>query len=196
MCIVLASASPRRRDLLNFFGLSFECVVPDVSEVTFGDPTLVAITNARLKAEKAWQEHQDKLVIGADTVVVHNEEILGKPHNQDEAYQMLRTLSRGNHQVITGVAIASKQAGTLTFHETTTVRFRELTEQEIWGYISTDEPMDKAGSYGIQGFGGLFVEGIHGCYYNVVGLPIPRLALHLREYGVWVLPTGRSEEDH
>lgn len=109
--------------------------------------------------------------------------MLGKPSGQHEAYAMLRSLSGQVHQVITGVALVGPDK-TRTFAETTSVKFRDLSDDEIGAYVRSGEPLDKAGAYGIQGFGGLFVEAIHGCYFNVVGLPTPRLMLALREFGI------------
>lgn len=126
----------------------------------------------------------DGLVIGADTVVVLEDKILGKPHSTQEAVDMLSALSGKSHEVITGVVVVNPQTGQhWVAAEITKVHFRNLSKQEILDYIKTEEPMDKAGSYGIQGKGALLVQGIEGCYFNVVGLPLVRLASLLKEAG-------------
>ncbi|NLJ74883.1 MAG: septum formation protein Maf [Firmicutes bacterium] len=186
MDLVLASHSPRRRDLLRKFGLDFEVAVVEVTEETNGLPEVVAESNARLKAEAVSAVYPESLTLGADTIVVLDNEILGKPHNEDAAIEMLCSLSGREHEVTTAVALARKGQAIRLFSETTLVRFRSLSRHEIESYAATGEPLDKAGGYGIQGFGGLLVEGIKGCYYNVVGLPMPRLVEELRVFGIEV----------
>ncbi|NLM39075.1 MAG: septum formation inhibitor Maf [Firmicutes bacterium] len=183
MEIILASQSPRRAALLRQYGLDFTIESSPAEESSEGNRAELAVQNALRKAEAIAQKYPQALTIGADTIVVLGERVLGKPSGQHEAYAMLRSLSGQVHQVITGVALVGPDK-TRTFAETTSVKFRDLSDDEIGAYVRSGEPLDKAGAYGIQGFGGLFVEAIHGCYFNVVGLPTPRLMLALREFGI------------
>ena len=186
MKIVLASQSPRRRQLLGQMGLEFTTQSPEIDESAFHgrDARDLVETLSREKARwVARQQTPDTLVIGADTVVVLDGAILGKPRDWAEAEAMLAALSGRDHQVFTGVTLCQGDR-ILTQAEETQVTFRPLTGQEIRQYISTGEPMDKAGAYGIQGLGGLLVEGIRGDYHNVMGLPICRLGRMLLNFGV------------
>ena len=185
MKIVLASQSPRRRQLLGQMGLEFTTQSPEIDESAFHgrDARDLVETLSREKARwVARQQTPDTLVIGADTVVVLDGAILGKPRDGAEAQAMLAALSGRDHQVFTGVTLCQGDR-ILTQAEETQVTFRPLTGQEIRQYVSTGEPMDKAGAYGIQGLGGLLVEGIRGNYFNVVGLPICRLGRMLAQVG-------------
>jgi septum formation protein len=179
--IVLASASPRRAELLRQVGVEFEVRVSDVDEdaaSTLDDPAEITLQHAREKALQVAADAPARLVLGADTVVVLDGRVLEKPRDADEAREMLRTLSGRTHEVITGVAIAMLRDGEpqvlVEDHVRTAVEFRALTEEEIAAYVACGEPMDKAGAYGIQGRGALLVRGIEGCYSNVVGLPLSR----------------------
>ena len=186
MKIVLASQSPRRRQLLGQMGLEFTTQSPEIDESAFHgrDARDLVETLSREKARwVARQQTPDTLVIGADTVVVLDGAILGKPRDGAEAQAMLAALSGRDHQVFTGVTLCQGDR-ILTQAEETQVTFRPLTGQEIRQYVSTGEPMDKAGSYGIQGLGGLLVEGIRGDYHNVMGLPICHLGRMLLDFGV------------
>ena len=186
MKIVLASQSPRRRQLLGQMGLEFTTQSPEMDESAFHgrDARDLVETLSREKARwVARQQTPDTLVIGADTVVVLDGAILGKPRDWAEAEAMLAALSGRDHQVFTGVTLCQGDR-ILTQAEETQVTFRPLTGQEIRQYVSTGEPMDKAGAYGIQGLGGLLVEGIRGDYHNVMGLPICRLGRMLLNFGV------------
>ena len=186
MKIVLASQSPRRRQLLGQMGLEFTTQSPEIDESAFPgrDARDLVETLSREKARwVARQQTPDTLVIGADTVVVLDGAILGKPRDGAEAQAMLAALSGRDHQVFTGVTLCQGDR-ILTQAEETQVTFRPLTGQEIRLYVSTGEPMDKAGAYGIQGLGGLLVEGIRGDYHNVMGLPICRLGRMLLDFGV------------
>ena len=186
MKIVLASQSPRRRQLLGQMGLEFTTQSPEIDESAFHgrDARDLVEPLAREKARGvARQQTPDTLVIGADTVVVLDGAILGKPRDGAEAKAMLAALSGRDHQVFTGVTLCQGDR-ILTQAEETQVTFRPLTGQEIRQYVSTGEPMDKAGAYGIQGLGGLLVEGIRGDYHNVMGLPICRLGRMLLDFGV------------
>jgi septum formation protein len=186
MKVILASASPRRRELLGGLGIEFEVVPSDASEDTpegRWDRSLAARRIAHRKAATVARSHPEAIVIGADTLVCLAGAVLGKPEDEEDAKRMLRALSGKTHKVITGVAACSPSA-TLRGSETTLVTFRHVMEHEIREYVATGEPMDKAGAYGIQGKAGAFVAAVHGCYYNVVGLPVLRLARMLRALGV------------
>ena len=188
MKLILASASPRRRELLTPVGVSFVIEVSDVEEVL--DDTLsleLQVQSLALqKAQAVAAQHKDGLVLGADTVVVDAGSLLGKPQNTEEAAEMLRSLSGKWHQVMTAVALvdANDTKHEWTSVEITNVKFRDLTEDDIAAYVATGESMDKAGAYGIQGYGALLVERIEGCYNNVVGLPLQLVAKGLRNWGI------------
>ncbi len=188
MNLILASRSPRRRELLAKFGLEFSVQVLPAVEIEVGEPIAAAETNAVAKALPVSEQNPGALVLGADTIVVLDGRILGKPQDRPAAADMLRTLSGCQHQVTTVVALAVDGQAVRVFSATTDVRFRGLNEYEIRAYLATGEPFDKAGAYGIQGFGGLLVESIKGCYYNVVGLPLPKLAVELRRFGIEFFP--------
>ena len=179
--LILASASPRRRELLQQAGLTFE-VKPSSADETvpagLSQEELVK-TLARLKAEDVYKAHPDCVVIGSDTLVFFDGKPLGKPTSPEHAAEMLRALSGKVHTVSSGVCICSPEKR-VCFAETTEVEFFPLTEEEIAAYIATGEPLDKAGAYGIQGKGGVFVRRIVGDYYNVVGLPLARTVRVLR----------------
>ena len=186
MKIVLASQSPRRKELLGRMGLEFVTQASKIDESAF-DGLEARELVATLSREKAqWIARQldgETLVIGADTVVVRDGAALGKPKDAEDAVAMLLSLSGRDHQVCTGVTVCRGDR-VLTQVEETQVTFRTLTETEVRQYVSTGEPMDKAGAYGIQGLGGLLVEGIRGDYSNVVGLPVCRLGQMLKDFGV------------
>jgi len=183
--IILASASPRRRELLTQAGFSFEVKVSDAEEtITEREPEKIVEELALRKAEAAAVPEEHALVIGADTIVAADGKILGKPHSREEAFAMLSMLQGRTHQVYTGVALVSKEAGAerrTVFSEKTDVTMYSMTEQEIRAYIETGEPMDKAGAYGIQGRAAIYIKKIDGDYNNVVGLPIARLYQELKE---------------
>jgi septum formation protein len=185
--LVLASASPRRRDLLSLLGRPFEVVVADVEEVVEPGESAdehvarLALTKALAVWERVAREDRRPVVIGADTVVELDGAILGKPTDARDATSTLRRLSGREHHVLSGVAIVhgSDETERITFVERTAVRFVSLTEDEISSYVGSGEPLDKAGAYGIQGIGGRFVAEIDGSYHNVVGLPLAQLAAAL-----------------
>jgi septum formation protein len=176
--LILASASPRRKRLLKQIGLDFDVLpssVPETWEENTSPPE-IALRLAREKAEAIAGNLPSGVVIGADTLVVLEGRILGKPQNPDEAFRFLRKLSGRSHDVITAVVLLDAESGrVLADVEVTRVFFREVSDQEIHAYIASGEPMDKAGAYGIQGRGVLFVKRIEGCYTNVVGLPLGKL---------------------
>ncbi len=185
--IVLASTSPRRRELLKQIGLDFSVVPADVDERALpGERAEVhALRLAREKAEVVAGKIARGVVIAADTIVVLDGQILGKPAGPADARRMLAQLSGREHSVMTGIAVAEVPAGRLaTDLAVTAVRFRQLAPEEIDAYVATGEPLDKAGAYGIQEKGALFVEKIDGCYSNVVGLPLARLGFLLKSFGV------------
>jgi septum formation protein len=185
--LILASNSPRRRDLLAQAGLTFTVIPSEVDEhtVTMSDPEVFVRTLAESKAIGIAEKHPSSWVIGADTIVVIENQILGKPGSADAARVMLRHLSGKIHQVFTGYCICCKQENRL-FTDTvkTDVRFKNLSNAEIERYIQTGEPFDKAGSYGIQGKGSVLVQSIKGSYTNVVGLPLSEVVDMLIEEGV------------
>ena len=180
MNLILASASPRRQELLKLFGVPFTVRVADIDETM--DPGAAAFDEvARLSREKALAvpREEEDIVIAADTIVVCEGAVLGKPHTPAEAEKMLRLLSGRDHQVMTGCTILKGQHRE-TFTEVTDLHFRNLTEKEIRRYVESGEPMDKAGAYGIQGGAALFCEKMVGDYYNVMGLPVCRLGQVLK----------------
>ena len=181
MELILASKSPRRQELLKLFGLPFTVRVADIDETMEHDDPAEAVALLSRKKAAAARETDDQVVIGADTIVVLDGKILGKPADEADAFRMLSALSGRRHQVMTGVTVLQGDRF-VSVTEITEVTFRSLTEQEIRRYIATGDPMDKAGSYGIQSGGALFVEGICGDYYNVVGLPVCRLGQILKEF--------------
>ena len=181
MPLILASASPRRSELLRNAGIPFTVEPAHVPEQPLPDepPLQYAQRLARDKARAVFAKHSDNVVLGADTVVVVDEHLLEKPRDEQDAVRMLRLLAGCTHNVITGVCVIAP-GFEQTEAEVTEVRFSPLSEQEIAGYIATGEPMDKAGAYAIQGMASRWVERIDGCYFNVVGLPLPRVYRMLR----------------
>lgn len=190
MRILLASASPRRRELLEQIGLPFEVVVSHVEEIiTETEPGKVVEQLSAQKAEAVAEslgEPEETLVIGADTVVAAENTILGKPKDAAHAAEMLRLLAGRTHAVYTGVTLilrgASGETARKTFHERTDVSFYPMEEAEIRQYVATGDCMDKAGAYGIQGFCARYISGINGDYNNVVGLPVGRLYQEIKEW--------------
>ncbi|HCW51718.1 MAG TPA: septum formation protein Maf [Clostridiales bacterium] len=196
MRLVLASASPRRKDLLTGLGVPFEVRPSRAPEdepgrVPPAEAGGLALRLARRKAEAVAAElagAPDVLVIGADTLVVLPDRILGKPASPEEAAAMLRALSGREHRVVTAVVVAEPATGRVEEGvEETKVFFRRLGPEDVRSYLATDEPFDKAGAYAIQGVGALLVERVEGCYFNVVGLPLGRLAEVLGRFGVNLL---------
>jgi len=181
MKLILASASPRRKELLGLFRIPFEIRVADIDETM--DPGKAPYDEvgrvSKLKA-MAVAGNAAEVVVAADTIVVCEEKVLGKPHSEEEAVAMLKLLSGRDHQVMTGMTVVCGDR-TRTVTEVTDIHFRPLTEKEIRAYVATGEPMDKAGAYGIQGGAALFCSHMVGDYYNVMGLPVCRLGEMLRE---------------
>lgn len=189
--IILASKSPRRKQLLSMMGLEFAVQTADIDETMDKSQTPaheVAAVSAR-KAVKIAAQHSKDVVVAADTIVVIDGKILGKPKDEQDAARMLRLLSGRTHTVYTGLTVcADGKSSTETV--ATAVTFRALTDAEIDAYIKTGEPMDKAGAYGIQGYGSMFVSHLDGDYFCVMGLPVCRLSSMLRQAGVPVLGEG------
>ncbi|MEK7950345.1 Maf family protein [Luteolibacter soli] len=177
MNVILASASPRRRELLSATGMHFEVVTSPAEEIHDAAIPLDELCekNAELKALAVAVDHPDAAVIGADTLVWIEGEPLGKPKDLDEARAMLRKLSGRPHTVCTGVCVVFPGGRVQRFHELTAVRFRELDDATIEAYFEKTNPLDKAGAYGIQDSGEMIVEGIEGAFDNVMGLPVARL---------------------
>ncbi|MBR6784902.1 MAG: septum formation inhibitor Maf [Clostridia bacterium] len=181
--IILASASPRRKELLTTAGVEFEVLVSDADE-TIPDgtaPTDAAMITAEKKSLAVAEKCTDCVVIGADTIVVLDGKILGKPKDEADAASMLRFLSGREHEVITGVCLTDGNK-TEKFAQVSRVKFYELTDGEIAAYVATKEPMDKAGAYGIQGKGCVLVESIEGDYFNIVGLPVAATVRALKKF--------------
>ena len=182
MNLILASGSPRRKELLGLFGIPFVIRAADIDETM--DPGQAPFDEvarvSRLKA-LAVPRKQSDIVIAADTIVVCEGRVLGKPHSREEAVSMLRLLSGRDHQVMTGCTVVRGDARE-TFTVVTDLHFRPLSDAEIARYVDSGEPMDKAGAYGIQGGAALFCEKIVGDYYNVMGLPVCRLGQVLRKF--------------
>ncbi|OIK14339.1 Maf family protein [Bacillus sp. MUM 13] len=181
--VILASSSPRRKELLNFLQIPFQSVPSNIDEtIEPGTSAAEAVKDlAYRKAAEISGDYHDHCIIGSDTVVSLNGEILGKPSGREDAKRMLQSLSGCTHTVHTGVAIMHGARSTV-FSESTEVVFWELSDDEIENYLDSGEPFDKAGSYGIQGFGSLLVKEIHGDYFTVVGLPVSRLARELKAF--------------
>ena len=187
MNLILASQSPRRKELLGLMGHPFTVRVADIDETM--DPKKAPYDEvarvSRLKALAVERVDSD-LVVAADTIVVVGNAVLGKPKDEEDAFRMLKSLSGRDHQVMTGMTVVrGEEAVTVT--EVTDIHFRELSDAEIRAYIATGEPMDKAGAYGIQGGAALFATHLDGDYYNVMGLPVCRLSMILRSFGLCIL---------
>lgn len=184
MSLILASQSPRRKELLGLFGIPFTVRVADIDETMdeHAQPYDEVGRVSRLKA-LAVPRQADDIVVAADTIVVCQGKILGKPRDEAQAIAMLNLLSGKDHQVMTGMTVL-KGEQCITCTEVTDLHFRELSEQEIARYVASKEPMDKAGAYGIQGGAALFCERMNGDYYNVMGLPVCRLSQIFKQFQV------------
>lgn len=176
--LLLASASPRRAGLLRQVGADFVVKAPSIDESSLKNvsPSRLAVALAKRKAESIRRRLRgrsgNRVILAADTVVIYRRHLMGKPGGRDEAEGMLRILSGRTHQVITGLCLLGTDGRSVTGHEVSSVKFRRLSPGMIRWYVSTGEPMDKAGAYGIQGRGALLVERVEGCYFNIVGLPL------------------------
>jgi len=188
--IVLASGSPARENLLRQIGLPFKAIPSKIPELRRKPATpeervqLLALEKAKHVASRI----RHGLVIGADTVVAHKEKVIGKPRNLTEARKILKELSGSTHDVITGIAIVDAETSRNSVdYVKTSVKMRRLTKKEIEAYLATGEPLGRAGAYAVQGKGATLIERIEGCYYNVVGLPLPRLADMLKKFGTTLI---------
>lgn len=193
MKIILASGSPRRREILEKQGIKFKVIVSEKEEkILYREPGKVVMGLSDMKAEDVYSRviknmQGDVLVIGADTVVACDGEIFGKPRSESDAFTMLKKLSGRSHDVFTGVSIKIRENGketSLNFYEKTEVYVAEITDAEINDYIKTGEPMDKAGAYAIQGLFAPYVTKINGDYLNVIGLPLARIVGELKKYKI------------
>lgn len=180
MEIILASSSPRRRELLSRITQKFAVKISDFDESTvefygdFGEYVKELSYNKAMDVAK--NISKETLIIGADTIVALDDQVLGKPIDEKAAIDMIKSLSGRTHEVYSGITvIKTPELTTLSDFAVTSIKFSDLSDEEILNYVKTKEPLDKAGAYGIQGLGGVFVEEIHGCYYNVVGLPLNKL---------------------
>lgn len=181
--LILASGSPRRRELLDLMGLTYTVETPDVDESFSGRPSETVMEISRRKAAAVAARHSDSIIIAADTLVFADG-ALGKPHTPERAKEMLRSLAGNWHHVYTGITVINTRSGHILRNvDKTRVHIVPMTEQEIDAYVATGEPLDKAGAYGIQGMGGMFVDRIDGSYSNVVGLPMSMLRIMLAQVG-------------
>lgn len=192
MKVILASKSPRRVEILEKIVKEFEVVESNFDENTIdfkGDIEKYVKDLSRNKAiEVSKRLNEPSIVIAADTVVFQNGKVLEKPKNEEDAFSMLSSLSGNTHKVYSGICLINTYNDTVVIDcDCTEVRFSELNPRQIRNYINSGEPMDKAGAYGIQGLGGAFVEGINGCYYNVMGLPLNKLYKALENYDITIL---------
>lgn len=185
MKVILASASPRRKEILQNTKLNFDIQKSDIEEVILENesPEDMVVRLAYEKAFDVAKRNTDRLVIGADTIVALDNEVLGKPKDKEEAYQMIKKLSNKTHKVITGISLINISHGmVVNDYVVSLVTFKDLSEDSIKDYINTNESLDKAGAYGIQGYGALLVDNIQGDYFNIVGLPISRLSDLLKNH--------------
>lgn len=198
--LILASASPRRRELMSLLGIPFRVVPADIDETPSDgrSPRDIAVSLAREKAIAVAQSEQNGVVLGADTIVVCGDKVLGKPRDTEDALQMLRYLNGREHQVFTGVALLDVVDGTVVREQCeavcTRVWFRNVDDEHLRRYIATGEPMDKAGAYGAQGYGSTLIERIDGCYFNVVGLPVSRVCAMLEAWDITPLQTVSTSD--
>ena len=182
--IILASQSPRRAEILRMIGVSFKVEPSNIHEEINQKikQNEIPINLSKAKAEKISHKYPDKIIIGADTVVVFNKKIFGKPKDKNESKKMLKALSGNCHEVITGVTIMNEKLGVIkTFSETTKVFVQKIPTKQIEFYVNNYNTLDKAGSYGIQEWFSVWIKKINGCYYNVMGLPVSKLYRHLVE---------------
>jgi len=187
---ILASGSPRRKQLLNQIGLEFTVIPSDVDEDFTLDLPPEAFTEhwAREKAKSVAKIHPDSLIVGADTIVVLDENILGKPKDKKDSFNMLQSLSGKTHEVITGVSFISlEQELDHTFNERTFVSFNTLSDRDIKSYIDIYNPLDKAGSYGIQDWFSVHIHRVEGCYYNVMGLPLSSFYSYFKSVSAFLI---------
>ncbi len=184
--LILASSSPRRKEILDTAGYLYEVIPSNADEIMEGECAYsLAELNALAKAKEVYErlDNENCVVLGADTVVSVNGQVLGKPADEEDAFLMLKSLSNSTHEVISGFAIVGKNAFDSGFC-VTKVKFRELSDEEIRAYIATNEPMDKAGSYAVQERACLFAESFEGDFFNIIGLPIQKIYFPLKNHGI------------
>jgi len=183
--VILASSSPRRKELFDFLGVKYQIVTKDVKETIDQNllPEEQAMDLAFQKASAVFKDNKDKIVLGFDTLVYTQTEILGKPKDKKDAKRMLELLSGKTHMVVTGTAILTKEVSH-SFYSKTAVTFYPLTESEIDKYVESLEPLDKAGAYAVQGYGARFVERIEGDYFTVMGMPVSRIYQEFKKLGI------------
>lgn len=181
--IILASKSPRRKQILEMAGFSFKIIVADIDEsIDINNDLAQEIEKLSfLKALKVFSDNKDSIVIGADTIVVVDNEVLGKPKDKEDAYRMLKKLQNNKHYVITGVTILANDKSE-TFSNVSEVYFNPISDEKIKEYIETNEPMDKAGAYAIQGIGAKFIRKINGDFYSIMGLPLSDVYSRIQKY--------------
>ena len=181
--LILASSSPRRKELLSLLKIPFDIIVSDIDEsINLENDLDKEIENLSYKkAYAVFKDHQDSIVIGSDTIVILNNKVLGKPKDKEEAKEMLRSLQDNTHTVLTAVTIISKDKYD-TFSIKADVTFNHMDEEEIEEYVNTNEPLDKAGSYAIQGDGAKYIKQVNGDYYAVIGLPISEVYNRLKNF--------------
>ena len=185
--LILASSSPRRRELMGYTGIPFEVVTADAPEEKDGAPDALVMENAARKARAVWKAHPGRIVLGADTVVYQDGRVLGKPRDKAEAQWMLEGLSGSWHTVYTGVCVIGTDGKADVRVDTSRVLFVSLGGESIARYVETGEPMDKAGAYALQGIGGMFVRRIEGSYSNVIGLPMALVRDMLMDAGMTLI---------
>ncbi|MGI6508986.1 MAG: Maf family protein [Erysipelotrichaceae bacterium] len=180
--LILASKSPRRKELLELLGFDFDVISSEVDEVSSEDlsPEEMVKALAYQKAKAVFETHPDNVVLGSDTIVVVDDEILGKPKNERQAKEMMLKMKDREHQVITGVAVLSKKEE-IIFSDISNVHFNDIEEAEIDRYVKTDEPYDKAGGYAIQGWAARYISAIEGNYYTIMGLPLDKVFKYVKK---------------
>jgi septum formation protein len=174
-CLILASSSPRRKEIMKMMGMPFDIIEPEAEETVNGDENPLDLVSrlACMKASDVYERAgKGHIVVGIDTIVCIDGLVLGKPRNRNDAYEMLKRLSGRTHRVLSGVCIIKDRTAPIRFVSETSVTFTDMSDDEINEYVDTSEPYDKAGAYGIQGKAAKFIKSINGCYYNVMGLPL------------------------
>lgn len=179
--IILASNSPRRKEILTSLNIAFKCIPADIDENINLKGKELVMELAKRKACVVYKENPNDIVLGSDTIVVLDDKIYGKPKDEDDCFNMLKELSNRTHSVITGVCITSKEK-TIVFYDEAFVTFREIKDREIYDYINTNEPFDKAGGYAIQGIGNMFIKEYKGDFYTIMGLPKKRVEEELKKF--------------
>lgn len=184
MRLILATSSPRRKDVFTMLGYEFTAIPSNIDETeSIDSPVRLVEQLAYEKAKNVFDNNRDACVVGSDTVVFYNGEIIGKPKDEQDAFRILSLLRGSTHTVYTGLCVLCGEKQMITY-DTTLVKFSDFTDAEIWSYIKTGEPLDKAGAYGIQGPGGVLVEKVDGCYFTVIGMPVNKIYSMLKDLGI------------